>query len=205
MRAVVGRYYRYCTGQSVRTLSRGGALRAIVLAGRPTDPDAQRRDADRPALAVRPTLIPLTKKYHGVAAREIRDDQSPHDESAQRTSAIAKFFFLQAAATAEPKLAQHSLRGASRGEPKSPSSPLTSSGGAARHAATNRGKSNPRITRSAERRTAAHSSAQQRTAATYVTDNTYVGEFHDILAQQQEYLQNRFCRYSCSQASLYLQ
>ena len=56
------------------------------------------------------------------------------------------------------------------------------------------GKSGPRITRSAEQRraaqssaeqrTAAHSSAQQRTAAhssannTYVTDNTYVGEFH---------------------------
>jgi len=42
---------------------------------------------------------------------------------------------------------------------------------------------------SAQQRTAAHSSAQQRTAAhssannTYVTDNTYVGEFHDILAQ----------------------
>ena len=36
---------------------------------------------------------------------------------------------------------------------------------------------------SAQQRTAAHSSAQQRTAATYVTDNTYVGEFRDILAQ----------------------
>jgi len=42
---------------------------------------------------------------------------------------------------------------------------------------------------SAQQRTAAHSSAQQRTAAhssannTYVTDNTYVGDFHDILAQ----------------------
>jgi len=45
----------------VTPFPRGGALRAVVLAGRPTDTDAQRRDADGPRAptpAVRSALIP---------------------------------------------------------------------------------------------------------------------------------------------------
>ena len=47
--------------------------------------------------------MPLTQKYRSAATRESRGDQSPHDESAQRTCANL-YRDGQAAAAAEPKL-----------------------------------------------------------------------------------------------------
>ena len=45
-----------------------------------------------PTPAVRSALMPLTQKYRSAAARESCGDQSPHDESAQRTCASAQVF-----------------------------------------------------------------------------------------------------------------
>ena len=68
---------------SSRTACRVTTLGHVGSAG------AQRRDTNGPrapdtSLEIRPDA-PLTQKYQSAAARESRSDQSPHDESAQRT------------------------------------------------------------------------------------------------------------------------